>query len=248
MEAKVTVFNNEEFGEVRTVTIDGEPWFVGKDVSEKLGYANINKAVAMHIDEEDKKVLDFKGFSQNGNTSKLWSGNDFSNKIVVNESGLYSLIFGSKLESAKRFKHWVTDEVLPCIRKNGIYATDNVIDNILNNPDFGIELLTKLKEERAARIEAEKTNAILMHVNKTYTMTEIAKEIGLKSANELNKILAEKKIQYKSNGTWVMYSDYSDLGYESIKQEALDNGHVIYHRRITQLGRKFILGLFDLAA
>lgn len=248
METKVTVFNNEEFGEVRTVTIDGEPWFVGKDVAEKLGYANINKAVAMHIDEEDKKVLDFKGFSQNGNTSKLWSGNDFSNKIVVNESGLYSLIFGSKLESAKRFKHWVTDEVLPCIRKNGIYATDNVIDNILNNPDFGIELLTKLKEERAARIEAEKTNAILMHVNKTYTMTEIAKEIGLKSANELNKILAEKKIQYKSNGTWVMYSDYSDLGYESIKQEALDNGHVIYHRRITQLGRKFILGLFDLAA
>ena len=248
MEAKVTVFNNEEFGEVRPVTIDGEPWFVGKDVAEKLGYANINKAVAMHIDEEDKKVLDFKGFSQNGNTSKLWSGNDFSNKIVVNESGLYSLIFGSKLESAKRFKHWVTDEVLPCIRKNGIYATDSVIDNILNNPDFGIELLTKLKEERVARIEAEKTNAILMHVNKTYTMTEIAKEIGLKSANELNKILAEKKIQYKSNGTWVMYSDYSDLGYESIKQEALDNGHVIYHRRITQLGRKFILGLFDMAA
>lgn len=248
MEAKVTVFNNEEFGEVRTVTIDGEPWFVGKDVAEKLGYANINKAVAMHIDEEDKRILDFKGFSQNGNTSKLWSGNDFSNKIVVNESGLYSLIFGSKLESAKRFKHWVTDEVLPCIRKNGIYATDNVIDNILNNPDFGIELLTKLKEERAARIEAEKTNAILMHVNKTYTMTEIAKEIGLKSANELNKILAEKKIQYKSNGTWVMYSDYSDLGYESIKQETLDNGRVIYHRRITQLGRKFILGLFDMAA
>ena len=118
----------------------------------------------------------------------------------------------------------------------------------MNNPDFGIELLTKLKEERAARIEAEKTNAILMHVNKTYTMTEIAKEIGLKSANELNKILAEKKIQYKSNGTWVMYSDYIDLGYESIKQEALDNGHVIYHRRITQLGRKFILRLFDMAA
>lgn len=248
MEAKVTVFNNEEFGEVRTVTIDGEPWFVGKDVAEKLGYANINKAVAMHIDEEDKRILDFKGFSQNGNTSKLWSGNDFSNKIVVNESGLYSLIFGSKLESAKRFKHWVTDEVLPCIRKNGIYATDNVIDNILNNPDFGIELLTKLKEERAARIEAEKTNAILMHVNKTYTMTEIAKEIGLKSANELNKILAEKKIQYKSNGTWVMYSDYSDLGYESIKQETLDSGRVIYHRRITQLGRKFILDLFNMAA
>lgn len=87
-----------------------------------------------------------------------------------------------------------------------------------------------------------------MHVNKTYTMTEIAKEIGLKSAVELNKILSEKKIQYKVNGTWVMYSDYSNCGYEEIKQEVLDNGHVIYHRKITQFGRKFILGLFDMAA
>lgn len=168
--------------------------------------------------------------------------------IVINESGLYSLVFGSKLESAQKFKRWVTSEILPSIRKNGIYATDKVIDDILNNPDFGIELLTKLKEERAARVEAEKTNAILMHVNKTYTMTEIAKEIGLKSAVELNKILSEKKIQYKVNGTWVMYSDYSNCGYEEIKQEVLDNGHVIYHRKITQLGRKFILGLFDMAA
>lgn len=182
--------------------------------------------------------------------------NSFSNRLskssrqmyVINESGLYSLIFGSKLESAQKFKHWVTSEILPSIRKNGIYATDKVIDDILNNPDFGIELLTKLKEERAARVEAEKTNAILMHVNKTYTMTEIAKEIGLKSAVELNKILSEKKIQYKVNGTWVMYSDYSNCGYEEIKQEVLDNGHVIYHRKITQLGRKFILGLFDMAA
>ena len=80
-----------------------------------------------------------------------------------------------------------------------------------------------------------------MHVNKTYTMTEIAKELGLKSAIELNKILAEKKIQYKVNGTWVMYSQYSNLGYEEIKQEVLDSGRVVYHRRITQLGRAFIL-------
>lgn len=237
-QTKVTVFNNEEFGDVRTIMIDNEPWFVGRDVANILGYSNSRQAISTHVDDEDKKdgvtVCDSIGREQK--------------PVLINESGLYSLIFGSKLESAIKFKNWVTKEVLPCIRKNGIYATDNVIDNILNNPDFGIELLTKLKEERAARIEAEKTNAILMHVNKTYTMTEIAKEIGLKSANELNKILAEKKIQYKSNGTWVMYSDYSDLGYESIKQETLDSGRVIYYRRITQLGRKFILGLFDLAA
>ena len=189
-----------------------------------------------HVAEEDKLT---RCFTDSGQNRQMY---------VINESGLYSLIFGSKLESAQKFKHWVTSEILPSIRKNGIYATDKVIDDILNNPDFGIELLTKLKEERAARVEAEKTNAILMHVNKTYTMTEIAKEIGLKSAVELNKILSEKKIQYKVNGTWVMYSDYSNCGYEEIKQEVLDNGHVIYHRKITQLGRKFILGLFDTAA
>ena len=189
-----------------------------------------------HVADEDKLT---RCFTDSGQNRQMY---------VINESGLYSLIFGSKLESAQKFKHWVTSEILPSIRKNGIYATDKVIDDILNNPDFGIELLTKLKEERAARVEAEKTNAILMHVNKTYTMTEIAKEIGLKSAVELNKILSEKKIQYKVNGTWVMYSDYSNCGYEEIKQEVLDNGHVIYHRKITQLGRKFILGLFDMAA
>lgn len=189
-----------------------------------------------HVADEDKLT---RCFTDSGQNRQMY---------VINESGLYSLIFGSKLESAQKFKHWVTSEILPSIRKNGIYATDKVIDDILNNPDFGIELLTKLKEERAARVEAEKTNAILMHVNKTYTMTEIAKEIGLKSAVELNKILSEKKIQYKVNGTWVMYSDYSNCGYEEIKQEVLDSGHVIYHRKITQLGRKFILGLFDMAA
>lgn len=235
---QIKIFNSDEFGSIRTIIIDGEPWFVGKDVANALGYSNNRKAISDHVGEEDKR---------DGVTIRDSIGRE-QNPIFINESGMYSLIFGSKLESAQKFKHWVTSEILPSIRKNGIYATDKVIDDILNNPDFGIELLTKLKEERAARVEAEKTNAILMHVNKTYTMTEIAKEIGLKSAVELNKILSEKKIQYKVNGTWVMYSDYSNCGYEEIKQEVLDNGHVIYHRKITQLGRKFILGLFDMAA
>lgn len=166
----------------------------------------------------------------------------------INEGDLYRLIMKSKLPSAEKFEMWVIDEVLPAIRNHGLYATDNVIDNILNNPDFGIELLTRLKGERAARVEAERKNAILMHVNKTYTVTEIAKELGLRSVTQLNKILAEKKIQYSVNGTWVMYSKYSDLGYEEIKQEVLDSGKVIYHRRITQMGREFILSLFQNAA
>ena len=229
---EVQIFNNEEFGQVRTLVINGEPWFVGKDVAEILGYSNTRKALADHVDEEDKGV------------TKCDTLGGVQDLTVINESGLYSLILSSKMPNAKKFKSWVTSEVLPSIRKHGIYATDNVIDNILNNPDFGIQLLTKLKEERTARVEAERRNAILMHVNKTYTVTEIAKELGLKSAIQLNKILAKKKIQYQVNGTWVMYSKYSNLGYEEIKQEVLDSGRVIYHRRITQMGRGFILQLF----
>lgn len=146
----------------------------------------------------------------------------------IPENIFYRLAMKAKNEAAEKFQAKVADEIIPSIRKHGLYATDNVIDQILDNPDFGIELLTKLKEERAARVEAERKNAILMHVNKTYTMTEIAKEIGMKSAIQLNKLLAEKKIQYQVNGTWVMYSRYSDLGYEEIKQEVLDSGKVIY--------------------
>lgn len=231
--SKLQIFHSEEFGEIRTVQLNNETYFVGKDVAEALGYANTRDALSKHVAEEDKGVA---------KCDTLGGKQDLT---IINESGLYALIFGSKLESAKRFKKWVTSEVLPAIRKHGIYATDNVIDNVLNNPDFGIELLTRLKEERAARVEAEKRNAILTHVNKTYTMTEIAKELNMRSATQLNKLLAEKKIQYQVNGTWVMYSKYSDLGYEEIKQEVLDSGRVIYHRRITQLGREFILGLFS---
>ena len=230
------VFKNAELGSVRVVMVNEEPYFVGKDVAEILGYSNASKALADHVDDDDK--LNNESLSSLGQRGG-W---------IINESGLYSLILCSKLPSAKRFKKWITSEVLPLIHKHGLYATDQVIDNILNNPNFGIELLTRLKEERAARVEAERKNAILMHVNKTYTVTEIAKELGLRSATQLNRILAEKKIQYQVNGTWVMYSRYSDQGYEEIKQEVLDSGRVIYHRRITQMGREFILSLFQAAA
>lgn len=233
---EMEVFKNAELGSVRVVMVNEEPYFVGKDVAEILGYSNASKALADHVDDDDK--LNNESLSSLGQRGG-W---------IINEAGLYSLILCSKLPSAKRFKKWITSEVLPLIHKHGLYATDQVIDNILNNPNFGIELLTRLKEERAARAEAERKNAILMHVNKTYTVTEIAKELGLRSATQLNRILAEKKIQYQVNGTWVMYSRYSDQGYEEIKQEVLDSGRVIYHRRITQMGREFILSLFQAAA
>lgn len=213
-----------------------EPLFLAKDVAEWIEYdtSSVHKMLA-NVDD-DEKVR--KNVPTLGGTQESW---------CLTENGLYEVLMQSRKPIAKQFKKEVK-EILKTIRKHGIYATDNVIDNILNNPDFGIELLTKLKEERAARVEAERKNAILMHVNKTYTITEIAKELGLKSAMQLNRILAEKKIQYQVNGTWLMYSNYSDCGYEEIKQEVLDSGKVIYHRRITQMGREFILGLFKKTA
>lgn len=213
-----------------------EPLFLAKDVAEWIEYdtSSVHKMLA-NVDD-DEKVR--KNVPTLGGTQESW---------CLTENGLYEVLMQSRKPIAKQFKKEVK-EILKTIRKHGIYATDNVIDNILNNPDFGIELLTKLKEERAARVEAERKNAILMHVNKTYTITEIAKELGLKSAMQLNRILSEKKIQYQVNGTWLMYSNYSDCGYEEIKQEVLDSGKVIYHRRITQMGREFILGLFEKTA
>lgn len=224
---EIKVFNSVEFGEIRTAVVNNEPMFCLIDICKALGIKNVTD-VAKRLDEDERTRLNL---GRAGETN------------FVTESGLYAVVLRSDKPAAKKFRKWVTSEVLPSIRKHGMYATDNVIDNILNNPDFGIELLTKLKEERAARVKAEQRNAILMHVNKTYTMTEVAKELGLRSAIELNKILSEMHIQYKINNTWVMYSDYSNLGYEEIKQEVLDNGTVVYHRKITQAGREFIINL-----
>lgn len=226
----IEVFENPIFGQIRMVMVDDEPWFVAKDISDKLGYAQTSNMMK-RIDDEDSKSSVLDGMNMKS--------------LLINESGLYSAIIGSKLPSAKQFKRWVTSEVLPSIRKHGAYATKDTIDKIISNPDYGIALLQSLKEEREKREEAERRNAILSHVNKTYTMTEIAKELGLRSANELNKWLSDMHIQYKVNGTWVMYSDYSDKGYEDIKQEVLDSGRVVYHRKITQIGREFIINLFQ---
>lgn len=235
MQERIKIFNNPEFGTVNVFEYSGEVYFELYSVGMALGQTKEAKGRLYPRKEridENVKNADIKPVVHNG---QLW----------ITEAQLYDLMFEVHTDKVKPFRRWVTNEVLPSIRKNGIYATDNVIDQILNNPDFGIALLTTLKEERAARREAERKNAILMHVNKTYTMTEIAKELNLKSAIQLNKLLAEKKIQYQVNGTWVMYSQYSDLGYEEIKQEVLDSGKVIYHRRITQMGRDFILNLFE---
>ena len=136
------VFENNVFGSVRAVEMDGEPWFVGKDVAEALGYGEgkspIN-AVANHVDEEDKGVTEIM---TPGGKQRI---------TVINESGVYALVFGSKLPSARQFKRWITSEVIPSIRKHGAYATPVTIDKILQDPDFGIKLLNELKDEREKR-------------------------------------------------------------------------------------------------
>ena len=142
--SELQVFNNAEFGSVRSLTVNGEPYFVGKDVAEALGYSDLNKAIAMHVDEEDK--LNDKTSSSLGQRGG-W---------LINESGLYSLILSSKLPSARRFKRWVTSEVLPAIRKHAVFA----MDDIVNNTDALIEALKAFKAERLARIEAEAQSAV----------------------------------------------------------------------------------------
>ena len=141
------IFKNSEFGEIRIVPINNEPWFVGKDVAAILGYENTRKAIISHVDEDDKKILK----SQNGTLENMPN----RGLQIINESGLYSLILSSKLPTAKRFKRWVTSEVLPAIRKHGAYLTEEKVEEILTNPDTIIKLATQLKEEREARKQAE---------------------------------------------------------------------------------------------
>ena len=139
MTPAIKIFNNAEFGEVRIFDKNGEPWFVGRDVCNILGYGNPRDAISRHIDEDDKGVV----------KSDTLGGNQ--NLTIINESGLYSLILSSKLPNAKRFKHWVTSEILPSIRKHGMYATDELI----NNPDVFIQVLQELKAERERKVALE---------------------------------------------------------------------------------------------
>ena len=173
------IFSNEEFGSIRTVTIDNELWFVGKDVAAILGYAKPENAVASHIDTEDK-------------TSTLIQGNGTNYKskaIIINESGLYSLILSSKMPNAKRFKHWVTSEILPSIRKHGAYMTEQALEQALTSPDFLIQLATKLKDE-------QEKNKALTEANNRMRPKEIFADAVMTSEHsiligELAKLIAQ---------------------------------------------------------
>lgn len=244
---EIVIFTNEDFGEIRTINRNGEPWFVGKDVAAVLGYADTNKAIAMHIDGEDK--LNDKTSSSLGQRGG-W---------LINESGLYSLIFSSKMPTAKKFKRWVTTEILPTIRKYGVYA----VDALLDNPDFAIQAFTALKEEREKRKSLEaKTTAqaqlieemqpkatyydIVLNCKELVTVNAIAKDYG-KSAVWLNKWLHDHGIQYKQGKMWHLYQKYAGKGYTQSKTYAIPDDSGDSHAKPltcwTQKGRLFLYEL-----
>ncbi|WP_346879330.1 phage antirepressor KilAC domain-containing protein [Clostridium sp. UBA7791] len=212
--------------EVATKLENGEWIFDTETVAKSLGFTEVKNGKE-YI--RWRTVNGYLKFSQ-----------DVAKGDFIPEPAVYKLAFKASNEVAEKFQDWLAIEVLPSIRKHGMYATDELLDN----PDLLIAAATKLKEERAARLEAEKQRDKLVHQNKLYTTSEIAKELGLSSATKLNNLLSDKKIQYKQNRTWLLYSKYSECGYVSIKQDVLDNGHIIYDRKWTGKGRDFILNLF----
>ena len=206
---ELQVYKNAEFGSVRTTTLGGQSYFVGKDVAGILGYSNSRKALIDHVDEEDKGVT---------KCDTLGGKQDL---IIINESGLYSLILSSKMPNAKKFKRWVTSEVLPAIRKHGLYVTDDLIAN----PDLAIAAFTALKEEREKNKELMAAVAIgqqqiaEMKPKATYydvvlkcrdavNISVIAKDYGW-SAMRMNEYLHEKGIQFKQGDIWLLYQKYA---------------------------------------
>ena len=160
MDTKIQVFNHEQFGEIRTMMMpDGQIGFVGKDVAEVLGYSIPQKAILQHVSEDDRMTLTFKAFSKMEKAS-LWRDNDYSNKTIINESGLYSLILSSKLPQAREFKHWVTSEVLPQIRKTGGYIPVKEEDDEKTILSKALMICRRTIEEKEALLEEQKPKVV----------------------------------------------------------------------------------------
>ena len=244
---ELKVFENAEFGSVRTTTVNGEIMFVGQDVAEILGYSNPRKAIIDHIDEEDKGVT---------KCDTLGGKQDLT---MINESGLYSLILSSKMPNAKKFKHWVTADVLPAIRKTGMYATEE----LLENPDLAIQAFTALKLEREKNkklnttVKVQEQQIMELQPKASYydlvlncpdllSVTVIAKDYG-KSAKWLNNFLKEHKIQFKQGKIWLLYKEYAEQGYTSTKTHTVNGNDGKQHSKVntywTQKGRLFIYAL-----
>ena len=237
---ELTIFKNNELGEVRALNIGGEPWFVAKDVCDILEIRNTTDAIK-RLDVDEVTRFNLGGLS--GKTN------------IVNEYGLYSLILGSRKPEAKQFKRWITHDVLPSIRKHGMYAKDE----LLADPDLMISIIQELKAEREAKkklqIENVQQKQIISEMNPKVSyydnilqnkdlvsITKISKDYGM-SAIEMNKILHELGIQFKQSGMWLLYQKYANKGYTSSKTFENEYGILIMHTYWTQKGRLFLYDL-----
>lgn len=247
MSTELQIFVHDTFGQVRTVQKDGEPWFVAADVCRALEVGNPSDALS-RLDDDERTLVSIEGAS-NGLPVN-----------AVNEPGLYSLVLGSRKPEARAFKRWITHEVIPSIRKHGMYATAGAVDQMLNDPDFAIRLLTEVKAERNKRValesqlvvkdqligelkpKADYTDWILRNPG-LVTITQIAKDYGM-SGNAMNKLLHELGIQFKQNDQWLLYRKHHGQGYthsETIHFTRADGRpDVKMNTKWTQKGRLFI--------
>ena len=245
---QLQIFENPEFGAVRTVEIDGEPWMVGKDVADDLGYQNGSRDINRHVDEEDRKKM------------MIFDGNQNKETIVINESGLYSLVLSSKLPTARKFKHWVTSEVLPSIRRHGLYAADE----LLNNPDLMIRAMEELKAERArANALAEKVErdapkvlfaesvAASQHSILVFDLAKILRQNGVQiGGNRLFEWLRTNGYLIRRKGSdWNMPTQRAvEMGLFEIKETSVTHadGHVTVNKtpKVTGKGQQYFINLF----
>lgn len=214
---EIQIFKNESFGEVRVTEVNNEVWFVGKDIATILGYAKPTDAIIDHVDEEDRKTLTFKAFAETEKAS-LWQGNDYSDKTLINESGVYSLILASKLPSAKQFKRWVTSDVLPSIRKTGVYALPKSYADALRELACKVEENERLAlENTTMKPKAEYYDA-LVDRKCLLNFTDTAKELKIGRTALIN-ILLENKWIYRNNGKDLRpYAKYVEKGYFEMKE------------------------------
>ena len=242
---EVKIFENEEFGKVRAVEVNGEPYFVGKDIADTLGYQNGSRDINRHVDEDDRHKF------------MIFDGNQDKEMIIINESGLYSLILSSKLPTAKQFKRWVTSEILPTIRKTGGYVnnTDMFVNTYLPFADDNTKNLFRLQLETITqlnnKIEEQKPKVQycekVLNKDGLITTTMIAKDLGLTSAKKLNEILNANRIIYKQSNSWHPYADYDWLiteGYADYQSYDVDKSNPIL--KWTEKGRQWIIGNYEI--
>jgi len=238
MKNQMQIFENQEFGKVRVVEVEGQPWFVGRDVTAALEYQNGSRDINRHVDPEDRQNY------RNGTLEKSNRG-----LTIINESGLYSLILSSKLPSAKRFKRWVTMSVLPTIRKHGVYITEAALEEAAKSQAFAFELFCKLRAEKekatALKGFAEELAPkalyceLILQSKNTIPISVIAKDYGMTAAS-FNMLLHYLGIQYKIGGVWLLYQPYAGKGYTKTRTYFHGESSSAMHTSWTQAGRLFL--------